>query len=312
MRRLYVFSGIFNFVVTVPFLINSVLHHLFDVPSTLIDWARDQPPSKPFIFWTFLGFGVLWGVFFLYIAAKPVHRRPWMWVAIAEKLLATVAVWTDYLVFHNIGPRLPLLVLVTDLAFVFAFGWALHATRDAVDAAARDTAARIPVGSAPPARWLLRVVSIPTIVVTVVAVVASLVGGGDTDPRVSQLRPGHHLHRARDDQPVVGPAVRRVALGRHGCHCRRRHAVGVGRRRSPARHHRLRVVARLIPVATVGIGWFSDSEGWRPTVDFLWLVIVGELFAAFLIWLALRSANASALALGAELEPRPAVSATRT
>jgi hypothetical protein len=313
--RLACFIAAFvNFVSTVPFLVNSVLHHLFGVAAPLLTWAHEEPPSRPWLAWTFLTFGTFWGVFFLYIAAKPVTRRPWMKVAMAEKALTTVAVWADFLIFHNITWQLPVIVLVTDLAFVFVFAWTLRIARrlatEGRDASEEVTTLRIPVGSSPPARWLLRIVSIPTVAVAFVVVTASVIEVASPPPGCDVAEPAQGT-----TCEVLGTtnlwslppflvwlwggmaAIVAVAMLWAATDVvRRRDIIGFG------------VCAHLIPAAALSVARFTENPAQRPTDHFFWWVFWLELLAAGLIWIAQRTANSSALALGVDV-PCPSIAA---
>jgi hypothetical protein len=215
-------------------------------------------------------------------------------------------VWTDFLFFHNIGVALPIIVLFTDLFFVGVFAWTYHKTSVGVDAAGVEAAARIPVGSAPPARWLLRLVSFPTIVVVAVVVVASIVEVSNASTQCLTVATAN-----RSSCTVLGTTnlwslppslvwlwggmaaiVAAAMMWASVDVVRRRDIIGFG------------IAAHLIPVGAVILGSFSAEEHWQPTPDFLLVVLVVELLAALGLWLALRSANASALALGDDI-PRP-------
>ena len=306
-RRWCVIVAIVNFASTVPPLVNSVLHHLFDVPAPLLEWAHKDPPTRPFIFWIFLGFGSLWGVFFLYIGTNPVSRRTWMRVAMAEKALAVGAVWLDFIIFDSIGPALPIIVLGTDLLFVFVFGWMLRVTKPLVDRPAEAVAERTPVGSAPVARWLLRTVSVPTIVVATAVVVASLVEVATARSECLELASvDMHSCELLDTTSLwslppfvvwlwggMATILAAAMMWASADVVRRRDIIGFG------------IAARLIPVVAVVLGSWSDETAWQPTPDFRGLVIAAELVAAFMIWIALRSANGSALALGVDQPATP-------
>jgi hypothetical protein len=68
------------------------------------------------------------------------------------------------------------------------------------------------------------------------------------------------------------------------------------------------IAAHLIPAAALTLGFFVEDEQRQPTALFWW-VVIGELCAAALLWLAKRTANASALwrGIGDDMPATPAI-----
>ena len=321
LRSLRVWLGIaaaVNFVATVPFLVNSVLHHVDDVPTPLIDWAQETAPNRPFVFWTFLSYGALWGCFFIAIAVRPVERRAWLKVAMAEKLVTTIAVWTDYVfVADDVRLVFPLLILVTDLAFVFVFAWALgKANRLAVtpmklDGAIAASAARIPAGSSPPARWSLRFSALVTLALAITVLISSVIEVLSAPASCFDENNTECAVLGTDQLWSVPPllvwiwagmeiVISATMLWASADVVRRRAIIPYG------------IFARLIPVAAVIVAQFSRDERWDPSNGFTWWVVGVEGGACFLTWVARRWANASAITLGTDIPARvePAMAPT--
>src|SRR3954451_19546617 len=100
-------AAIANFASTAIPLISSVTHQVFGVGNWASGWTHDPEPTRVWFFWIFLGFGCLWAALFLFIRVEPVGRRSLLRVGIAEKAIATVAVWTEYLLFDDVRLALP-------------------------------------------------------------------------------------------------------------------------------------------------------------------------------------------------------------
>ena len=305
-RHLLWLAAAVNFVTAGGALISSVLYHLFDVRPLLIEWTGDDPPTKPYLLWIFLGYGLLWGVFYLFISAAPVVRRPWMKAVLAQKVLTLVAVWTSYLVVDEIGPGLALLVLLTDLASGLVFVWALHRAKQlstgqltSAGEADRGTFRVGPAGSSPPARWSLRLASYAT-VMAAGAVLAGSIRRESTSPpqcgaAATDIEPCTALGTTglwSDPQFLVWIwagmelIMATAMIWASNDVVRRRDIIPFG------------TSAKFIPVIALIIAQFTTAAAGNPPNPFSWLVISVELMLALLIWLAYRWANASALTLG--------------
>jgi hypothetical protein len=310
-------AAIANYVSTAVPLISSVGHAVFGIGNWASSWTDDPEPTRPWLFWIFLAYGCLWGTLFLFIRADPIGRRSLLRVGIAEKLVATIAIWTDYLVFHDIELALPLIILVTDVLFVFVFVWALRAADGVALRPQDDPELRRPSGSSPPARWLLRLVAVPTFAGGVLLAVAGVVARSGASADCVANVP------ASVNAPAIVPPPSCTVLGSSDLWSmppfltwvwggmaavmaglllwasaevvRRRDVLGFG------------VAAQLIPVVAVVLGRFVDNSYQRPSTPFLVFVVVFGTFAAGAVWLARRLANASALVLGIDLPPRAAV-----
>jgi|SRR5215218_1567255 len=302
-------AAIANFVSTAIPLISSVTHQIFGVGNWASSWTRDPEPTRVWFFWTFLGFGCLWATLFLFIRAEPVGRRSLLRVGIAEKAITTVAVWSEYLVFDDVRPVLPVIILVTDLLFVVVFAWAVRML-DRLAPLLDPDEARRPHGSSPPARWLLRSVAIPTFVggvlLAVVGVIARIGASseclpdratGASDPPAScRLLAITELWALPPFVVWLWGGMTAVLAGMlmwiSADVVQRRDAMRFG------------VVGYLIPVVAVAIARFSENATQRPPTPFLLFVIVGGAVAAGAVWLAARRADASALVFGVDLPPR--------
>lgn len=118
-RRVFLFAGLYGLAVLAP--------------QSLVELAGEAPPlERPDLHYGFTGVALVWQVAFLLIARDVERYRPFMLVAVLEKLafgLAAVALFA--------AARVPALVMVfggIDLALGALFVLAHRATRPAADA----------------------------------------------------------------------------------------------------------------------------------------------------------------------------------
>ncbi len=310
-------AAIANYVSTALPLISSVGHSVFGLGNWASSWTHDPEPTRPWLFWIFLAYGCLWATLFLFIRADLIERRSLLRVGIAEKVVTTAAVWVEYRPFHDIALALPLIILVTDVLFVFVFVWALRNADRLAPRPEDDPERRRPVGSSPPARWLLRLVAVPTFAGGVLLAVAGVmarsgasaacaknVAATATEP--TDVPPLSCTLLGSSDLWSMPPFLTWVWGGMAAVMAcllmwvsadvvRRRDVLGFG------------IAAQLIPVVAVILSRFVDNAYQRASTSFLVLVVVFGMLAAGAVWLAKRLANASALVLGVHLPARAAV-----
>ena len=163
-------GALVNFIACVPVLVLSVVHHLFDVGEWWLDDVGGEAPSRPYLGWTFLAIGVVWGVFMLWVRNQPLQRRIWVKYLMVEKLLAFTAIFVAWR-FDATATRMwfVVIVLATDLIWVAIFGWVLQWLNR--EATTIEPTAAPRTGGSPSARRILWFVGWTTILSAAVLIV---------------------------------------------------------------------------------------------------------------------------------------------